>query len=65
LQHEWFLKGMTHTSSLPILKLEKVSSMKNLHVEQTPKRHSKYDETPKRSKFDDTPKKNIKKSFLC
>ena len=65
LQHEWFFKSITHTSSLPVIKLEKVSSMKNLHIEQTPKRHSKYDETPKRSKFDDTPKKNIKKSFLC
>ena len=65
LQHEWFFKSVTHTSSLPIIKLEKVCSMKNLHIEQTPKRHSKYDETPKRSKFDDTSKKNIKKSFLC
>ena len=65
LQHEWFFKSMTHTSSLPVIKLEKVSSMKSLHMDHTPKRQSKYDETPKRSKFDVTPKKNIKKSFLC
>lgn len=65
LAHDWFIKTLTHGASLPVLKFEKISSLKNLGIEQTPKRNLKYEETPKRTKFEVSPKKNIKKSFLC
>ena len=48
-----------------MLKLEKISSLKSLGIEEKPKKQSKCEETPKKTKFEDTPKRNSKKSFLC